>query len=74
MPLMCQEVDIKCQLWGKELKCPFPDPEPHPPFFSRKDAIFALARAFMYMCMYKIPLANSFVWKNNCQILDLLCY
>ena len=29
--------------------------------------------AFMYMFVYITFLANSFVWQNNCKIVDLLC-
>ncbi len=42
------------------------------PSFSKKVRVFILV-AFKYMFVFKIFLANSFVWQNNCQIVDLLC-
>ena len=47
-------------------KGPLRNPQPHPPFFSKKVEIFISAEAFRYiMFMRKIFIAKSFVWRNN---------
>ncbi len=55
------------------IKGPFRDPQPYHSFFAKKVEIFTSAEVFNYMFVYKIFLANLFVWWNNCRIVYLLC-
>ena len=51
---------VHCAIY--DIKGPFCDPQPHPPFFTKKVEIFTSAEAFRYiMFVRKIFLANSFV-------------